>query len=124
MVNSCPNKIAMGFRDWSHCPQGYESFATFLPTFLYESIWCVLVAILLMKLERTFKPGQSFLFYIAAYCVGRFFIESLRIDTAHAFLGLRVNEWVSLAIVLWATLQFRRTGRGASSAPSDESGTL
>lgn len=95
-------------------PQGYETFATFHPTFLYEALWCVLVAIVLMRLENRFKPGQSFLFYIAAYCVGRFFIESLRIDTAHAILGLRVNEWVSMAVALWAIAYFRRVGRGPS----------
>jgi prolipoprotein diacylglyceryl transferase len=93
-------------------PQGYENYATFHPTFLYEALWCVFVAIVLMQLETRFKPGQSFLFYIAAYCIGRFFIESLRIDTAHAFLGLRVNEWVSMVVALWAIAQFRRAGRG------------
>lgn len=95
-------------------PQGYENFLTFHPTFLYEALWCVLVAILLMKLESRFKPGQSFLFYIGAYCIGRFFIESLRIDAAHAFFGLRVNEWVSMVIALWAIAQFWRVGRGPS----------
>jgi prolipoprotein diacylglyceryl transferase len=94
-------------------PTGFEKFATFHPTFLYEAIWCVLVAILLMRLESGFKPGQSFIFYIGAYCVGRFFIESLRIDTAHAFLGLRVNEWVSMVIAIMAFVLFRRIGRGA-----------
>lgn len=103
-------------------PQGYENFSTFHPTFLYEALWCVFVAIVLMKLESRFKSGQSFLFYIAAYCIGRFFIESLRIDTAHAFFGLRVNEWVSMVIAVWAIAQFRRVGRGPS--PESFSGRL
>lgn len=100
-----------------HRPPGYETFATFHPTFLYEALWCVFVAVALMRLEKKFKPGQGFLFYIAAYSVGRFFIESLRIDAAHIFLGLRVNEWVSMVVAFWAFLQFRRTGR----RPSTES---
>ena len=99
-------EIPVGLR-----PQGYENFATFHPTFLYEALWCVLVAIVLLKLESKFKPGQSFLFYIAAYCVGRFFVESLRIDTAHIIFGLRVNEWVSMLVAFWAIVQFRRVGR-------------
>jgi prolipoprotein diacylglyceryl transferase len=94
-------------------PSGYENFATFHPTFLYEALWCVLVAIALMRLERHFKSGQGFLFYIGAYCIGRFFIESLRIDTAHAFLGFRVNEWVSLVVAILAFTLFRHIGRGS-----------
>jgi prolipoprotein diacylglyceryl transferase len=95
-------------------PPGYEQFATFHPTFLYEAIWCVFVATVLLKLEHRFKPGQSFLFYVAAYSFGRFFIESLRIDSAHAFLGLRVNEWVSMVVTIWAVAQFQRVGRNSS----------
>jgi prolipoprotein diacylglyceryl transferase len=95
-------------------PPGYESFAIFHPTFLYEALWCVVVAIVLLRLEHRFKPGQSFLFYIGAYCIGRFLIESLRIDTAHAFLGLRVNEWVSIVVAIGAFALFRRLGRAAN----------
>ncbi len=92
-------------------PTGYESYPTFHPTFLYEAIWCVFVATLLFILEKRFRPGQGFLFYVAAYCVGRFFIESLRIDTAHAFAGLRVNEWMSIFVAVMAGFLFWRTGR-------------
>lgn len=92
-------------------PVGYEAYPTFHPTFLYEAIWCVLVAMLLMSLEKRFRPGQGFLFYIAAYCVGRFFIESLRIDTAHSFAGLRVNEWMSMFVAVMAGFLFWRMGR-------------
>lgn len=99
-------QIPVGLR-----PAGYESYATFQPTFLYEAIWCVLVAIALLSLERKFKPGQGFLFYIAAYCVGRFYIESLRIDAAHTFGGLRVNEWMSAFVAIFATFLFWRVGR-------------
>lgn len=99
-------QIPVGLR-----PAGYESYSTFQPTFLYEAIWCVLVAIALLSLERKFKPGQGFLFYIAAYCVGRFYIESLRIDAAHTFGGLRVNEWMSAFVAIFATFLFWRVGR-------------
>ena len=92
-------------------PPGYESYQTFHPTFLYEALWCTIVAIVLMSLEHKFKPGQSFLFYIAAYCVGRFFIESLRIDTAHTIAGLRVNVWVSVFVAIGASFLFWRAGR-------------
>ncbi len=92
-------------------PAGYEAYPTFHPTFLYEAIWCVLVATLLLLLEKRFHPGQGFLFYIGAYCIGRFFIESLRIDSAHAFAGLRVNEWMSIFVAVMAGFLFWRIGR-------------
>ncbi len=92
-------------------PSGYEAYPTFHPTFLYEAIWCVFVATLLLLLEKRFRPGQGFLFYIGAYCVGRFFIESLRIDAAHALAGLRVNEWMSIFVAVSAGFLFWRSGR-------------
>lgn len=92
-------------------PAGYEAYSTFHPTFLYEAIWCVFVAGLILLLEKRFRPGQSFLFYVAAYCVGRFFIESLRIDAAHAFAGLRVNEWMSIFVAVTAAFLFWKSGR-------------
>ncbi|TRZ84344.1 MAG: prolipoprotein diacylglyceryl transferase [Streptomycetaceae bacterium] len=102
-------------------PTGYEQFSTFHPTFLYESLWCILIAVLLMKLERSFKPGQSFIFYIGGYCLGRFFFEILRIDSAHSFAGLRVNAWMSLLIAGSAVTLFIKAGRRSS---SEESGNL
>lgn len=92
-------------------PPGFESFQTFHPTFLYESLWCVLVAIVLMKVEKNFKAGQGFLFYISAYCVGRLFIESIRIDAAHKIAGLRVNVWMSAIVAIVAAIFFWRLGR-------------
>lgn len=92
-------------------PVGYESFQTFQPTFLYEALWCLLVAFLIIVLERKFKPGQGFLFYISAYCVGRSFIESMRIDSAHTIAGLRVNVWVSVVVGVSAGYLFWRRGR-------------
>lgn len=107
-------QIPVGLR-----PKGYESFATFQPTFLYEALWCIFVALLLMKLESKFKPGQGFLFYIAAYCVGRLFTESLRIDTAHTIAGLRVNIWMSIIVAVAASVQFWRLSRDRAMPPSD-----
>ncbi len=92
-------------------PVGFENFSLFHPTFLYEALWCTFVALLLMRLEGGFLAGQGFLFYIAAYCLGRFFIESLRIDSAHHVAGLRINEWVSLIVGALAALAFGRIKR-------------
>ena len=92
-------------------PFGYSEFESFHPTFLYEAIWCVLVAVLLMVFGKTLKAGQLFAAYVFAYCFGRFFIELIRIDSANTIAGLRVNVWVSVMIGVGALLVFARGSR-------------
>ena len=89
-------------------PPALKAFETFHPTFLYEAIWCSLIAIILILLGKKFLPGQVFAIYIAGYCLGRFFIESIRIDSANLFFGLRQNEWVSIAVGALALAYFLR----------------
>lgn len=74
----------------------------FHPTFLYESIWCVLVALTLLGADRRYRMGRGrvFALYAVLYSAGRFVIESLRIDQAHHLLGLRLNEWTSLVVII------------------------
>jgi prolipoprotein diacylglyceryl transferase len=94
-------------------PEGYEQFETFHPTFLYESLWMLVVAGLLLLIERRtrLRPGQLFFTYIALYCLGRFFIEYLRIDPANSFLGLRLNLWTSVLVGLGAIVTIVWLGR-------------
>ena len=77
---------------------------TYHPTFLYESLWCVGVALLVIWADRRFKlgHGRAFALYVAAYTVGRFWTEYLRVDDAHHFLGLRLNGWTSIVVFLAA----------------------
>lgn len=81
-------------------PLGYSAFETFHPTFLYESLWCALLAIVLLSLGERLRKGQIFSLYVMGYSIGRLAIESIRIDTAHTLAGLRVNIWVSLIVAL------------------------
>ncbi|MFF5493012.1 prolipoprotein diacylglyceryl transferase [Streptomyces aquilus] len=76
------------------------------PTFLYESLWCIGVALLVIWADRRFKlgHGRAFALYVAAYCVGRFWIEYLRVDDAHHILGLRLNNWTALIVFLLAVV--------------------
>ncbi len=83
---------------------GYENYATFHPTFLYESLWAFALAGVLIWAERRFRLGYGrvFALYVAGYCAGRFWIEYLRIDTAHKIGPLRLNDWVSIALFILA----------------------
>jgi prolipoprotein diacylglyceryl transferase len=101
-----PTTLPWGLRiDAAHRPTGYQQYATFQPTFLYESLWCLAVAGLVLWADRRFtlSRGRAFALYVAAYTVGRAWIEYLRIDTANHILGLRLNDWTSLLIFISAT---------------------
>jgi prolipoprotein diacylglyceryl transferase len=86
--------------DPEHRPVGTPDVATYQPTFLYESLWCLGVAVLLIWADRRFNlgRGQVFALYVATYCTGRFWIESLRVDEAHHIAGLRLNDWTSILL--------------------------
>ena len=85
---------------------GYAAGTTFHPTFLYESVGCVVLAWLLIRLERRITParGRLFAWYVAGYTVLRFGTESIRIDTAHHVGGMRLNQWVAIGVFTAAVL--------------------
>jgi phosphatidylglycerol:prolipoprotein diacylglycerol transferase len=88
----------------AHRPPEFRNDDFFHPTFLYESLWDLLVFVMLVwwvrpRVRR--HPGAIFFSYIGLYSVGRFFIESLRLDSF--WLGsLRVPQLASVAGVLVA----------------------
>lgn len=96
-------------------PIGFSNFDTFHPTFLYESIWCLAAALLIMRWGRLrgLVPGSLFAIYVASYSLGRGFIESLRIDDANLILGLRLNIWTSAIFFLLAIFYTYRINRSA-----------
>jgi prolipoprotein diacylglyceryltransferase len=67
--------------------------------------------LIILKFGKSLKAGQSFALYVATYCLGRFFIELIRIDTANTIAGLRVNVWVSLLVGLGAALYYARASK-------------
>ena len=79
-------------------PAGYAQFATFHPTFLYEILWNLAAAVLLVWLDRRFRLGHGkvFALYVMLYCAGRFWIEALRIDTVNEIGGFRLNNYTAL----------------------------
>ena len=102
-------------------PPGYKDVASFHPTFLYESIWDLLVAFVLLFVARRFsdrlKNGDIFLLYVSLYSVGRFFVETLRIDRAFLIGDFRGNLFVAsvLAITFALILFLRHAGTGRDS---------
>jgi prolipoprotein diacylglyceryl transferase len=75
---------------------------TFHPTFLYESLWCLVLALLLVLADRRFslRRGQVFALYVAGYPVGRIVFELMRSDTANKIFNVRVNVWTSILVFL------------------------
>ena len=88
------------------CPSG----TLFHPTFLYEMIWNLIGAAIIVyigsKAMKKLKAGSLFAVYIMWYTLGRTWIESLRIDYAHEFLGVRINVWVSMAVFVLGAVSF------------------
>lgn len=85
----------------------------FHPTFLYEMVWNLLAAALLVWLDRRYRLGHGRVFwaYVTLYTLGRVWIEMLRIDTAEHVLGLRLNVWTSIVVGLGALVAFVVIGR-------------
>lgn len=75
------------------------------PTFLYESIWNILVLIGLLML-RKYNPirGEVFLNYLIFYSIGRFFIEGLRTDSLMLFGLLRQAQLLSIVLIIGAII--------------------
>lgn len=74
------------------------------PTFLYESVWNLVLLILLLCYRRQKKfHGEICLFYLAGYGLGRFLIEGLRTDQLLLpGTGLAVSQLLSLVLFILA----------------------
>lgn len=77
------------------------------PTFLYELLWNLAVAVLVVWADRRFRlgHGRAFALYVAGYCAGRFWIEQMRDDPATTVFGdIRINTVVSAVVFVGAAL--------------------
>lgn len=98
-------------------PAGLADGTLFHPTFLYEIVWNLAGAALIILLERriNLRWGKAFAVYLIWYGLGRSFFEAIRVDPSEMFLGVRVNVWTSwaaviLGIVLFLLQRRRHTG--------------
>lgn len=85
------------------------------PTFLYESLWCLGIVLILLfvtlKKGKRFD-GQIFLLYLLLYGIGRFWIEALRTDQLKSlWLGLPVSQVISGVVALAALIALLVLGR-------------
>ena len=99
--------------DPEYRPEGYLQEATFHPTFLYESLWCIGTGLLVLLADRRWRlgHGRAFALYVALYTAGRFWIEMLRIDDAHELGPFRLNVWTSVVLFVAGVAYFVVVGR-------------
>ncbi len=107
-----------------------QQYETFHPTFLYESLWNLGTAGLVIWADRRFRLGygRAFALYVMAYTSGRVWIEYLRVDPVNDIFGVRLNVWTSIVVFLAAAAYFvvsakRHPGRetDVQPAPVDDS---
>jgi phosphatidylglycerol---prolipoprotein diacylglyceryl transferase len=84
------------------------------PTFLYEMLWNLGVAALVVWADRRFRlgHGRAFALYVAGYTAGRFWIELMRADPATMVFSLRINVITSAVVFLGAVLYLTLARRG------------
>ena len=84
------------------------------PTFLYELLWNLLVFVFLLYVDRRFRIGHGRLFalYVASYCVGRFWVELMRDDTATHIAGIRVNVFTAMFVFIGAVVYMLLAPKG------------
>ncbi len=97
---------------------------TYHPTFLYESIWCLLIAAALVLIGRRWSlaTGRLMALYVMLYTIGRVVIESIRVDEANHVLGLRLNVWTSILVFTFGAWWWHHLGKrpqGSSPEPKE-----
>jgi prolipoprotein diacylglyceryl transferase len=121
-----PTTLPWGLEiDPAHRPAGYEQYATFHPTFLYEIVWNLSLAGALVWLghRRAIRPPGLFALYVCGYSFGRIFEELIRVDPAHHILGLRLNFFVAVLLCALGAAWFVRSQRaGARRSPDSGPG--
>jgi prolipoprotein diacylglyceryl transferase len=123
-------EIPYGYRLAGGIPAQDLHYATFQPSFLYELIWDLALAALLVWLghHAKIKPWGLFALYVAGYSAYRIFEETIRIDSSEYFLGLRLNMFVAIALtvvgVVWFSLAQRRPERPFTVLPASAAGAV
>jgi prolipoprotein diacylglyceryl transferase len=110
-----PTRLPWGLEIDPDNPNAVPGAQAYHPTFLYEAIWNLGVAGVVLWADRRWRlgHGRAFALYLALYAVGRSWIEALRIDDASRFFGLRLNDYVAGIVFMGAvTYLIRKRGSG------------
>lgn len=106
------SQVTRGYLEGLHLPQFiidnmHINGAYYHPTFLYESIYCLVAFVIIRLIVRyiPLKMGQSALLYVILYSVGRFFIEGLRMDSL-MFFGLKTAQIVSIIAIVAGIIMY------------------
>lgn len=102
-------------------PMGLPAGELFHPVFLYEAIWNVLGALVIVLAARRFhlQWGRQFGLYLMWYGIGRIAIETIRLDPSETFLGIRLNVWAAVfAVLLGLAMCFVQRRRHTGGEPS------
>ncbi|MBK5308008.1 MAG: prolipoprotein diacylglyceryl transferase [Frankiaceae bacterium] len=117
-----PTQLPWGLEIDPDNPDAVPGAEAYHPTFLYEALWNLGVAGVVLWADRRWRlgHGRSFALYLALYAVGRAWIEALRIDDASRLFGLRLNDYVAVVVFLGATAYLvRRRGAGREDVVQD-----
>jgi phosphatidylglycerol---prolipoprotein diacylglyceryl transferase len=119
-----PTKLPWAiYIDPRHRLPGYENVAYYHPTFLYESLWNLMNMGILLWISRKFtrwlKPGDVFLFYLIIYSIGRFLVETLRLDSSQVG-GINFNQTLMIVVGFGSaiTLAIRHRPGTAAATPA------
>ena len=122
-----PTTLPWGLEiDDAHLPEGYPSGTLFHPTFLYESLWNFALCGVLLLIDKKvrLRPGRLMAVYVVGYSIGRFWVESLRIDPANSGGGWRLNQWMAAAFFVlsvgYLVIDHLRHRNDPIADPSDE----
>jgi len=105
-------------------PAEFAQEPTFHPTFLYESLWNLVLVGVLVRLDRlrAVPRGALILVYAVGYGLGRFLTELLRIDTVERYAGLSRNNWLALLLVLIGVAGLLRMRSGSAELDTEVDG--
>jgi len=89
-------------------PAGLADGTLFQPTFLYEMLWNIVGAVLLIVIDRKLhlQWGRIFALYLVWYGLGRAWLEPMRLDPSEIYFGLRVNEWGAILLIVVGIVLF------------------
>ena len=120
-----PTTLPWGLRIDPDNADAVAGAVAYHPTFLYELLWNLGVAAVVIWADRRYRMGggRVFALYVALYATGRIWIEALRIDDANTLLGLRLNVVVMGVVLLGALVYLvlrRRAGREERVEPAGD----